>query len=178
MAFFLFGCSSVHLYSRMNTGQGAVSIKKVGILPFMNESGRQKAGEIVTNTFIAESFKAGLFSVEENGNIEQFLLREKIRVDQKLHTEQLIRLGKRLSVDAVFVGTVEKFSGGNMGKMLPTPEVCIRAKLIYVKDSMVLWMARHCRTGDEYATLFEIGQVRTVGTLTKHVISEMLDTVH
>ena len=57
------------------TGTGA---KRVAVLPFNNISGKRDAGEIVTNIFLTELFKSGKFSVEEPGNIMQFMIQEKV----------------------------------------------------------------------------------------------------
>lgn len=157
--------------------EGLDNIKKVGVLPFVNESGRRGAGDIVTNTFIAVVFKSGVFSVMEKGNIERFLLDEKVKNVNAMDVEQIRRLGERLGIDAVFIGAVEEFSGSEKGDRSVTPIVGIRVRLIDIKTGKVLWMVRHKRRGSDYITVFGIGQVRSVSALTKRVISEVIKTI-
>lgn len=169
----LCGCASIKNYPHF----ADLDIKKIGVLPFINESGRNGAGEIVTNIFITMIFKTGIFQVEERGNIERFLIRNKLKSIKKIGLSQLKKLGKRLNLDAVFIGTVEEFIGGDQGNLLSTPTVSIRARLIDLRSSKILWMAHYRRTGNDYIKAFEIGQIRSVTTLTKLVIQEVLDKI-
>ena len=171
------GCSSIETYSYFSRVQESLDVKKVGVLPFMNESGRRGAGEIVTNIFIAMIFKDGIFQVEERGNIEKFLIRNKLKALKKVDMKQLKKLGERLNLDAVFIGTVEEFSGGDQGRSLRTPAVSIRIRLVNVKTGKILWMVHHRKTGDDYIKVFEIGKIRSVSSLTKIVLSETIDSI-
>ena len=87
---FIVGCSSVISYSSFNKEKDSLKVRKVGVLPFMNESGRQVAGKVVTNIFIYGVYKSGEFVIEEKGNIDQFFLSEKIRNINKLQTHLAI----------------------------------------------------------------------------------------
>lgn len=175
-----FGCipsfkNPVH--STLRRENERLNIKRVGILPFINESGKRGAGEIVTNTFITVIFNSGIFSVEEKGNIERFLLNEKVKNINMMDIEQMRRLGERMGIDAVFAGAVEEFSGSDIGDRAMTPIVGVRVRLIDVRTGKVLWMVRHKRTGNDYITLFGRGQIRSVSTLTKKVVSEAIETI-
>jgi TolB-like protein len=174
------GCSTSFknpVYSTLTQEKEGVNIKRVGVLPFINESGRRGAGEIVANTFITMIFKSGIFSVEEKGNIERFLLNEKVKNINAMDTEQLKKLGERLRVDALFIGVVEEFSGSDKSDRSIIPVVGIRVRLIDVKTGRILWMVRHKRNGDDYISVFSFGKIRSVSTLTKKVISEVIETI-
>lgn len=165
-------CNSVVAYSGFARTKFNKDIRKVGVIPFINESGRQGAGEIVTSIFTTVIFKSGVFQVEEGGNIEHFLNRLKLKSLNLISKDQLKKMRERLGLDAVFMGTVEEFSGGDQGQRLSTPVVSIRAKLIDLRSGQVVWMTRHRRKGDDYIKMFDIGRVRSVSTLTKQVLTE------
>jgi TolB-like protein len=172
------GCATkIYHFSSFFDESSVQHVKKVGVIPFYNESGRRTAGEIMTNIFILGVFQSGLFQVEEKGNIEQFLYREKIRDTRSMKREKLKRLGKRLNLDAVFMGTVEEFKGGNVGSQLATPKVSLRVNLVETRSGKILWSARHSRSGDDYIKIFDVGIVRTVDTLAKKIVLEALGTI-
>lgn len=177
-ALLLYGCSSsLVVYSNIKRENEILKIKRVGVLPFANESGKRGAGEIVANAFNTMLFKRGIFQIEEKGNIEKFLINEKVKAVQMMDLEQIRSLGERLRIDAVFIGVVEEFAGGDWGGKLTTPLVAIRAKLIDIKSGKVLWMVRHKRRGDDYITVFGFGQIRSISALSTQVASEMINTL-
>lgn len=174
----LIGCSSQFaIYSGLKQEKKELNIRKIGVLPFVNESGRRGAAEIVTNTFNTILFKSGSFVVEEKGNIEKFLLNEKVKTINMMDTELIKKLGERLKIDTVIAGVVEEFTGGDRGERLTTSVVAIRARLIDVRSGKILWMTRHRRSGDDYITVFGFGQIRSVSALTKRMVSEMIETI-
>jgi len=172
------GCSSsLVVYSNLKRENELLEIKRVGVFPFVNESGKRGAGEIVTNTFNTMLFKSAIFQIEEIGNIEKFLITEKVKTIHMIDLEQIKRLGVRLRIDAVFIGVVEEFEGGDWEGKFTTPMVAIRAKLLDIKSEKVLWMVRHKKSGDDYVTVFNFGRVRSISALTTKVVSEMIDTI-
>ncbi|MEK7847246.1 MAG: hypothetical protein AAB257_09830 [Nitrospinota bacterium] len=174
----LIGCSSQFaIYSGLKQEKKELNIQKIGVLPFVNESGRRGAAEIVTNTFNTILFKSGSFVVEEKGNIEKFLLNEKVKTINMMDTELIKKLGERLKIDTVIAGAVEEFTGGDLGERLTTPVVAIRARLIDVRSGKILWMTRYRRSGDDYIIVFGFGQIRSVSALTKRMVLEMIETV-
>jgi TolB-like protein len=174
----LIGCSSQFaIYSGLKQEKKELNIRKIGVLPFVNESGRKGAAEIVTNTFNTILFKSGSFVVEEKGNIEKFLLNEKVKTINMMNTELIKKLGERLKIDTVIAGAVEEFTGGDRGERLTTPVVAIRARLIDVRSGKILWMTRHRRSGDDYIIVFGFGQIRSASALTKRMVLEMVETI-
>ncbi len=172
------GCSSsLVAYSNLKQENEILKIKRIGVLPFVNESGKRGAGEIVANIFISVIFKSGIFDVEERGNIERFLLNEKVKNVNAMDIEQIKRLGERLNIDAVFVGTVEEFSGSDKGDRSTTPVVGIRVRLIDIKTGKIVWMVRHKRRGEDYVTAFGFGRIRSISALTKRIVSEIIETI-
>lgn len=177
LALFEYGCTSNRFYFKSWNVHTPPEIKKVGVLPFVNESGRRGAGEIVTNTFVTVIFKSKIFQVEEKGNIDRFLTQEKLKTINTISLEQLRRLGERMKIDAVFIGTVEEFTGGDQGERLATPAVTIRVRLVDTRSGRILWTALNRRTGDDYITAFDIGRINSVSSLTKQMLSEVVETI-
>lgn len=151
-------------------------IKKIAVLPFYNMSRQKDAGKIVANVFVTEMFKSGRFRVEEPGNVVQFMIQERMDTIGEIEIERLKILGKRLSVDAVVVGTVEEFDDGR-GGAYPSPTVSITARMIDSSSGQVIWSAQNKKKGDDYIIIFDFGEIRSVTTLTQKVVKELIDTI-
>ncbi|HBR16776.1 MAG: hypothetical protein A3G39_04525 [Deltaproteobacteria bacterium RIFCSPLOWO2_12_FULL_43_16] len=151
-------------------------IKKIAVLPFYNMSGQKDAGKIVANVFVTEMFKSGRFRVEEPGNVVQFMIQERMDTIGEIEIERLKILGKRLSVDAVVVGTVEEFDDGR-GGAYPSPIVSITARMIDSNSGQLIWSAQNKKKGDDYIIIFDFGEIRSVTTLTQKVVKELIDTI-
>lgn len=151
-------------------------IKKIAVLPFYNMSRQKDAGKIVANVFVTEMFKSGRFRVEEPGNVVQFMIQERMDTIGEIEIERLKILGKRLSVDAVVVGTVEEFDDGR-GGAYPSPTVSITARMIDSSSGQLIWSAQNKKKGDDYIIIFDFGEIRSVTTLTQKVVKELIDTI-
>ncbi len=153
-----------------------IRAKRIAVLPFNNISGKRDAGEIVTNIFMTEIFRSGKFQVEEPGNIIHFIIQEKVSTIGEMDIEKLQLLGRRLNVDAVIVGTVEEFDDGR-SMSYPVPVVSVSARMVDPNGGTIIWSAQNKKKGDDYIIVFDFGQVRSISTLTKKVVNEMIETI-
>src|SRR3990170_5780056 len=169
--FFIAGCAT----SSKEVSPPTASVK-VAILPFYNISGYRDAGKIVANVFVTEMFKSGRFRVEEPGNIAHFMIQERIDTVGEIEIERLKILGKRLGVDAVMTGTVEEFDDGR-GGISSVPTVSITARMISSNTGQLVWSAQNKKRGDDYIVVLDLGEVRSLTTLTQKVVVEMISTI-
>lgn len=169
--FFIAGCATPSREVSPPTAS-----KKVAILPFYNISGYRDAGKIVANVFVTEMFKSGRFLVEEPGNIAHFMMQERIDTLGEIEIERLKILGKRLGVDAVLTGTVEEFDDGR-GGISSVPTVSITARMISSNTGQLVWSAQNKKRGDDYIVILDLGEVRSLTTLTQKVVVEMISTI-
>lgn len=169
--FFIAGCATPSREVSPPTAS-----KKVAILPFYNISGYRDAGKIVANVFVTEMFKSGRFLVEEPGNIAHFMMQERIDTLGEIEIERLKILGKRLGVDAVLTGTVEEFDDGR-GGISSVPTVSITARMISSNTGQLVWSTQNKKRGDDYIVILDLGEVRSLTTLTQKVVVEMISTI-
>lgn len=169
--FFIAGCAT----PSKEVSPPTASIK-VAIFPFYNISGYRDAGKIVANVFVTEMFKSGRFLVEEPGNIAHFMMQERIDTLGEIEIERLKILGKRLGVDAVMTGTVEEFDDGR-GGISSVPTVSITARMISSNTGQLVWSAQNKKRGDDYIVVLDLGEVRSLTTLTQKVVVEMIGTI-
>ena len=173
--FFIAGCATPSREVSPPTASITASTK-VAILPFYNISGYRDAGKIVANVFVTEMFKSGRFRVEEPGNIAHFMIQERIDTVGEIEIERLKILGKRLGVDAVMTGTVEEFDDGR-GGVSSVPTVSITARMISSNTGQLIWSAQNKKRGDDYIVILDLGEVKSLTTLTQKVVVEMISTI-
>jgi len=149
-------------------------VKRVAVLPFYNTSQVTGASKIVTSVFIAGLVKSGKYEVEFPGNVKDFLVKERVIARSGVDLETIRLMGKRLNVDAVFLGQVEEYVGSREGQEGVVPVISINARLVDATSGKILFMSHHEKTGNDTITVLDFGKVRSIGELVKKVTEEMV----
>lgn len=178
---FLVVCAGCYSHSGVNSylriGADISKIKKVAVFSFHNNTKVTEASSIVTKAFIAELFERKKFKIEFPGNVRNFLVNERIIIRTGIGLQTIKLMAKRLGVDAVILGEVDKYIGVDDRKRAVIPIVSIRCRMIGARSGKVLWMAQHDRTGNDYISILDFGKVRSVAALTRKVVGEMVETM-
>jgi TolB-like protein len=173
---FFAACSSgLNFYVRKGSEQRA--IRKVAVFTFHNNTNVPEASEVVTAAFIAQLVEGGKFKIEFSGNVKSFLVSERIVVRTGVDLDTIKLMGKKMNVDAVFLGQVEEYVGGDKDRAAVVPVVSISSRLVDTKSGKIVFMAQHRRTGDDYISILDFGKIRSVGELTKKVVGEIVEAV-
>jgi TolB-like protein len=166
-------CSNVMKRSTHARVEDSTSLKKIAVLPFYNISGHREAGRMVANNFVTEIFVAGRYTVEEPGNIMQFMIQENINVVGEMGVNRIKILGRRLGVDAVLVGIVDVFDDGARSK----PRVSITARLVESESGTIVWSGQVSKDGDDYIIAFGVGKIRSANALAQKLIKKMIKSI-
>lgn len=83
-----------------------------------------------------------------------------------------------MDLDAVFIGTVKEFEGGDQGSRLSTPVVSLQIRLVDVKSGEIVWMTNNRALGDDFITVFDLGRVRSVSALAKIAVIDAIDAMY
>lgn len=178
MVCFFAACSSASApYTYIRKGFDRPGIKKVAVFPFYNNTKNAGAGKIVTGIFISGLVQTGRFRVEFPGNVKHFLISERIIVRTGVDLDTIKLMGKRLGVDAVILGRIDEFTGVDDKKKDVDCVVSINARMVDTMTGEILWMTQHRRIGDDYTIVIDFGRVRSVSTLVKNVVAEMIETM-
>lgn len=154
------------------------SVKKIGIMPFLNHTDTRNATQVVMSAYISVFHDSDRFVVEEPGNIRSFIISEKIQTVGEVDLERAILLGRRLKLDGVLVGTVSSYSFATLEWGAKSPELDMSIRMVDPKTGEVVWAGRIARNGDDYSKIFEIGKVRTMSSLAKIMASEMVENLY
>ncbi len=178
-SFFLLalGCSysQPSIYIRKDYDKSKIS--KVAVFPFFNHSNVVEASEIVTGAFIGSLVETRKFQVEFPGNVKSFLVSERIVVRTGVDLDTIKLMGKRLEVDAVFLGQIDEYVGAQEGRRSVVPLVSVSSRMVDSRTGKILFMAQQRKTGDDYITVLDFGKIRSVGELTKKVVGEIIDAL-
>jgi len=166
--------SSLHYYAARDLDHQKV--RRVAVLPLFNRTGFSEASRISTSAYIAQMVTKTDYQVEFPGNIQNFLVRERIIIRDKIDLSTIELMHKRLGVDAVVLGEVIEFFGpaGETGAS-DTPLVHLSVRMVDAETGRILFMASHFRTGDDYMKIIGIGKIRSTTALAQKVAGEIVD---
>jgi TolB-like protein len=151
-------------------------VKRVAIAPFVNLTNDKFAGGKVRNVVATEVLRCGVFDVVEFGEVVKVLREEGMKDDGQISRHIAARAGKRLNIQAIFMGSVLEYGLTRVGGS-SVPEVSISMKLVDTNSYTILWEATHNRKGTN--VLNQLFGVRrwTPEDLCKKVVIEMLGTL-
>ena len=169
--FLLNACSHGH-YSFYIDKNNIYEVKKVAVFPFRNLSKNPRAGEIVTQIFLAKLSKKERFELEELGNIIDFVVEQRIKMGASINKSRLLLLKRRYKIDAVFFGDILALE--QKGE---APYISLSVRMLKIDTDKIVWKANIERNGDDYIKILNIGQVRSLNQLTSVVVGELMETI-
>ncbi|MBP7147966.1 MAG: hypothetical protein KBD01_10505 [Acidobacteria bacterium] len=156
-----FAPRSLHVQER--GGAAAPEVRRVAVLPPVNESGRRDAGEIVQLQLVRELVRMGGVDVIEPGQVRRMLLDTRtIAEGGGVSLTQTELVHDILGVDMVIAGRVSEYQQAAPGGV---PAVEFTVYGIDSRLRQVTWMARSHGSGRPRLGFFGSGEVRSVHAL-------------
>ncbi|MEW6218294.1 MAG: CsgG/HfaB family protein [Thermodesulfobacteriota bacterium] len=140
------GCSSHALTYYVREGADLTFIKKVAVMPLANNTKEKFAADRVRNIVLTQVLVDSLFDVTETGQLEKILEEEAGKADAPLDEALARRLGKRLSVQAFLLGSVDAYDEERKGNY-SYPVVAMTLKLVDAETGLILWQASGSYSG-------------------------------
>lgn len=141
---------------KVSAGKETLSI---AVLPFLNDSTRRNAGEIMALHFIRELSRTGGIDVVEPGEVRQVLLRSRTIMEGGLSLPQADLLHAVLGVDLVLTGIVMEYQD-NIGGV-GNPKVEFSARVFDMKTRQIVWSSASYNEGADGVFFFNLGKVNT-----------------
>jgi len=147
---------------------------RVAVMPFENLSTRKDAGVIATYLFLSGIAQKTGWATVEYGKVWNTLVSENYPYRGELDYDTLQALGKKLEVDGILLGTVEKYSEdlGAKGQVIPAAAISLR--LLYVPDKTIIWADRLEATGEDDILVLDWGRIRTADKVAEKVIKKLV----
>lgn len=134
---------------------------KVAVLPFVNDSKRRFAGELIGLHFLQHLVNDRRFQVLEPGIVRQAMLDNRIVLPQGLSVADTRLLFAKIHADLLVAGTVVDFvdPGGRI------PSLDFQVYAISRKKNKMVWSSQSIDRGDEGLHFFGLGRIHTASEL-------------
>ncbi len=144
-------------------------VASIAVLPFVNETRRRGAGEVLALEFAWQLANADGFRLVEPGVVRDELLRRRVVMEDGVSLDQARTISVTLDADLVLAGYVFDFDDGG------TPVSNFTAMVIDRKTGRVVWRSTSFDRGNDSEMLFGVGRVSTAALLTCRMAREVVD---
>jgi len=137
--------------------------RTIVVLPFVNDTRRRDAGEVVALRFLAPLVAAGTIEVVEPGMVRAEMLSYRLGASGGISIDDARVLLKLLHADVVLSGTVRTFedAAGASG----APKVDFSAWVLDRETGQLAWSSTTSAAGDDGVYFFGAGRVSTASGL-------------
>ncbi len=147
---------------------------RVAVFPFENLSSDPEAGDRVTNMVVSELHNVNVLNVVEPGEVQQFIIRSRIRFASQLDLDLIREASRQLNADGIMFGCVNEYDviPTDLG---PLPAVSLTVRLVNASNGDIVWASTYSLQGDYKETFFGIGRVNSPSTLAEAVVGDVVE---
>jgi TolB-like protein len=142
--------------------------RTVAVLPFVNETSRRRAGDVLTEAFVRGLGGAG-FEVMEPGLVRQILLSRRIVMEGGVSLDAARAVLDSLDADLILAGYVRELAEDAAG--VAPPRVDFTALMIDRRTEEIVWEVTSYHQGDEGVWAFDVGRVRSANALACRMVA-------
>lgn len=142
------GCSSSGT-SYVNPNVDFGYMQRAAVLPFQNLTSDDIADERMHSIFLMEILKEDVLDIVDSRETVSVMRGMGLSPGSSLTPEQVVALGDKLVVDALFFGTVEEY-GYSRGDRRRGPEITAVFGMIETETGAVVWRSQVHATGSSF----------------------------
>jgi hypothetical protein len=131
-------------YQDANMDFGAV--KNVAVMPFQNLARETTAAERVRDVFATMLLATGAMYVMPQGEVQRAIAKGQIQTPTALSTEEAVKLGQMLKVDALITGVVREYGEVRTGSTSANV-VALSVQMVETATGKVVWSASSTKGG-------------------------------
>jgi TolB-like protein len=170
------GCKTAETTYHLAEDVDLSYIKKVAVLPLDNLTNDKFAADAVRQVVINELLITGLVDVTIPGDAVSAVEKAGVRQVSSMNAEQIKTIGKALKVQAVILGSVDKYGELRSGNFT-APEVGITLMMADTASGGILWSVSRDRVADSFWARHFGARSDTLGELTLRVVRECIKTL-
>ena len=125
-------------------------IQRIAVLPFQNNSEDKYAAERARDVTITQVLALGMFDTVEKTLVDNVLYEEALDPGVPLDPLTMKRIGQRLEVQALLLGTVDLAGVSRIGRAA-YPEMALTLRLVEAESGLILWQASGNLSGESTA---------------------------
>ncbi|MBI4830560.1 MAG: hypothetical protein HY801_03195 [Candidatus Lindowbacteria bacterium] len=154
----------------------ATRLNRIAVFPLENLSGTPEAGDRATAALVSKLYNSNLVNLVEPGEVQQFIIRSRIRVAGELDLDTIREAARQLTADGIIFGSVNEYTfiTTDLGQV---PTVSIALRLVDADTGEIVWAATHSLQGDFKETVFGIGRVNSVVTLSEIAVDDLIEAL-
>jgi TolB-like protein len=151
-------------------------LNRIAVFPLENLSGEPEAGSRVTSVLVTSLYNSSLVNVVEPGEVQQFIIRNRIRVAAQLDADTIREASRQLNADGIVFGSVNEYTV-ILTDLGPIPAVSVSLRLVDAHTTDMVWSITHSLQGNFRETVFGIGRIDSLGTLSEIVVADVVDAL-
>ncbi|MDH4038356.1 MAG: hypothetical protein OEX18_13680 [Candidatus Krumholzibacteria bacterium] len=171
----LIGCASNPSTFRASS-DGVEPGDTVAVLPLVNLSQQPNAQDVVQGEVVVQMLALRLYNIVDPGAVQDLVIRQRLRLADRLPLETLRQVGTELGCKYVMVGTVNAFGMVSEATMA-YPSVAVTMRMVRCEDGRIVWAGSHARRGDDTESVFGLGRVTTLEQLTEETVADLLESL-
>ena len=174
MILFLVGCAArTHeMYRDPNMDFGAV--RTIAVMPFVNLSRDQLAGDRVRDVFINALLATGAVYVLPTGEVARGITRAEIQSPLTPSPEEVVKLGKMVKAEAVITGTVREYGDVRSGTASANA-ISMGLQVIETETGRVVWTASTTKGGITVADRLFGGGGQAMDVVTLKAVNDLIN---
>jgi len=151
-------------------------IKKVAVLPFTNHSSDKLAAVRARDIVITQILSRHIFDVIDKSIVDSVLQEEAIEPGSPLDKAIIKRLGQRLNVQGLILGSIDQ-AGYERNGMFSYPVISLTLRLVDTRSGLVLWQASGYDSG--YSLMKRLFGLAPADPyeVTLRLVDNLLDTI-
>lgn len=151
-------------------------VERVAVVPMENLTNDQGAGARATRFFVNELLATEAFAVVEPGEVTRALATVSEVRTAELTRDQVMRLGKELKVQGLFLGSLTEAASARSGGGTVN-HVTLSARLVETDTGETVWAATHTADSRSFwSTLFGTAD-RSLSEVMRECVHECLRTL-
>jgi len=151
-------------------------VHRVAIFPFQNRSQDLQAAARVQSIFMAEILDRGGLVLVDQGQVLSILQQSKISPGATLSSEQIIDLGKQLSVQGIFFGTVEEYGQARISNA-QVYQITASFSLLETETGSLIWNSQVSRDGTSFWRRLFGGGTASLYQVSRSAVRDALRTL-
>jgi polysaccharide biosynthesis protein PelC len=159
-------------YQDANMDFGAV--KNVAVMPFQNLARETTAGERVRDVFATMLLSTGSMYVVPQGEVQRAIARSGIQSPTALSTEEVVKLGQALKVDALVTGVVREYGEVRTGATSANV-VALSVQMVETATGKVVWSAASTKGGVSVAARLLGASGTPMNQVTEAAVDDLLN---
>jgi len=145
----------------------------IAILPFVDDSGRRDAGDLIALEILRQLVASRAFEVVEPGVTRRVLLDDRIILEGGVSVDAAMAVRERLGADLIVAGSVLEYADAHLRSGVPAAQFSL-----YVLDGRnerIIWSSSSRGQGDAGVLWFGIGRVNDTPALACRMAREAVE---